>query len=224
MTDHSDWVTVHDAAVTNTNPDSLVRVTINTVPICPNMTNQEFRQTMMKVRDAAVVLVKERISAVVRWDIQERNRATIYFGRADEEIRNTLAAGLPRLLAALQELVPEKIVRWDDSMNRNLTCSVVPDSSQNRAGVCKPDSEKRVIAIYSAFCSDSNGELWHGAKVKTIIHECTHYTDTFNSDDIMYGNTESGMYAFAINNADKAIRNADSITGYIATFDKTVAR
>lgn len=224
MTDRSDWVTVHDAAMTNTNPDSLVRVTINTVPICPNMTNQEFRQTIMKVRDAAVVLVKERIAAVARWDIQERNRATIYFGRADEEIRSTLAAGLPRLLAALQELVPEKIVRWDDSMNRNLTCSVVPDNDQNRAGVCKPDSEKRVIAIYSAFCSDSNGELWHGAKVKTIVHECTHYADTFNSDDIMYGNTESGMYAFAINNADKAIRNADSIAGYIATFDKTVAR
>ncbi|WP_322070677.1 M35 family metallo-endopeptidase [Paraburkholderia bannensis] len=224
MTEHSDWVTVHDTAVTNTNPDSLVRVTINTVPICPNMTNQDFRLTMMKVRDAAVVLVKERIAAVVRWDIQERKRATIYFGRADEEIRSILAAGLPRLLAALEELVPEKIVRWDDSMNRNLTCSVVPDTGQNRAGVCKPDSEQRVIAIYSAFCSDSNGELWHGAKVKTIIHECTHYTDTFNSDDIMYGNTESGMYAFAINNADKAIRNADSIAGYIATFDKTVAR
>ncbi len=56
----------------------------------------------------------------------------------------------------------------------------------------QPDSEKRVIAIYSAFCTDSNGELWHGAKVKTLIHECTHFTDTFNSDDIMYGNTESG--------------------------------
>lgn len=178
----------------------------------------------MKVRDAAVVLVKDRITAVTRWDIQERKRATTYFGRADEEIRSTLVRNLPRLLAALQELVPEKIVRWDDSMNRSLTCSLVPDSGQNRAGVCKPDSEKRVIAIYSAFCSDSNGELWHSAKVKTIIHECTHYTDTFNSDDIMYGNTESGMYAFAISNADKAIRNADSIAGYIATFDKTVAR
>jgi hypothetical protein len=120
--------------------------------------------------------------------------------------------------------VPEKIVRWDDASNRNLTCSVVPDNGQNRAGVCKPDSEKRVIAIYSAFCTDSNGELWHGAKVKTLIHECTHFTDTFNSDDIMYGNTESGMHAFALGNRDKAIRNADSIAGYIATFDKTVAR
>ena len=204
--------------------DSMVHVTINTTPICPNMTNQEFRQTMMKVKSAAVVLVMDRIAAVARWDSQERVRAATYFGRADDGIRNALATGLPRLLSSLQELVPEKIVRWDDSMNRNLSCAVVADGGQNRAGVCKPDSERRVIAIYSAFCADSNGELWHGAKVKTIIHECTHYTDTFNSDDIMYGNTESGMHAFALCNADKAIRNADSITGYIATFDRTVAR
>lgn len=136
MSDDKQWVTVHDTAITNTNPDSMVHVTINTTPICPNMTNQEFKQTMMKVRDAAVALVKDRVAAVAKWDIQERARATTYFGRADEEIRSTLATRLPKLLSALQELVPEKIIRWDDSMNRNLSCSVVPDSGQNRAGVC----------------------------------------------------------------------------------------
>lgn len=55
-----------------------------------------------------------------------------------------------------------------------------------------------------------------------LIHECTHFTDTFNSDDAMYGNSESGMKIFATNNPDLAISNADSITGYIATFDKTI--
>jgi len=224
VADNTEWTTVHDTAITNTAPDSNVNVTINTTPVCRNMTNQEFKQVIMKVRDAAITLVKERIAALSKWDAQERARAAYYFGRADEEIRSALATGLPRLLSALQELVPEKIVRWDDALNRNLTCAIVLDSGQNRASVCKPDSEKRVIAIYSAFCTDSNGELWHGAKVKTLIHECTHYVDTFNSDDIMYGNTDSGMRAFAIGNPDKAIRNADSITGYIATFDKTVAK
>ncbi|MFL6685620.1 lysine-specific metallo-endopeptidase family protein [Paraburkholderia sp. GV068] len=224
MSDDAEWVTVHDTAIANTNPDSMVHVTINTVPICSNMTNKQFAETVMRARDAGLTLIKDRIAAVAQWDANEQARAKTYFGRADDEIRSTLAARLPRLLAAMQELVPEKIVRWDDASNRNLTCSVVPDNGQNRAGVCKPDSEKRVIAIYSAFCTDSNGELWHGAKVKTLIHECTHFTDTFNSDDIMYGNTESGMHAFALGNRDKAIRNADSIAGYIATFDKTVAR
>jgi hypothetical protein len=170
------------------------------------------------------MLVKERIAALSKWDFQERARAADYFGRADEEIKSVLVTGLPRLLSALQELVPEKVVRWDHDLNRNLTCSLIPDSGQNRAAVCKPDSEKRVIAIYSSFFTDSNGELWHGAKVKTLIHECTHYADTFGSEDIMYGNTESGMRSFASGNPDKAIRNADSITGYIATFDKVVVK
>jgi hypothetical protein len=223
MPDNTEWVTVHNTAVTNTNPDSNVNVTINTTPICENMTNREFRQVIMKVRDAAVTLVKERIAALSKWDVQERDRAAYYFGRADEQTRSTLATGLPKLLSALQELVPEKIVRWDNTLNKTLTCAVPSDTGQNRASVCKPDSLNRVIAIYSAFCTDSNGELFHGAKVKTLIHECTHYADTFDSVDTIYGNTDSGMHAFALGNPGQAIRNADSITGYIATFDKTVA-
>jgi len=125
-------------------------VTINTTPICPNMSNKEFRQLIMKARDAGISLIKERIAAVARWDAKEQDRAKTYFARADEEVRSTLAAGLPRLLAAMQELVPEKIVRWDSERSRNLTCSVVPDNDTYHAAMCKPDSEKRVIAIYSA--------------------------------------------------------------------------
>ncbi|MCA8093193.1 hypothetical protein LGM65_20265 [Burkholderia anthina] len=157
-------------------------------------------------------------------DYVERARAHLYFGRADNDIRATLAIGLPKLLNAMQELVPEKIVRWDDTMNKQLTCGVIPDSGSNTAGICKPDSEKRIIAIYSKFCTISNGDLWTAAKVKTLIHECTHYIDTFDSDDIAYSDTESGLRIFAMSNPDSAIRNADSITGYIATFDRTVMK
>ncbi|WP_269765245.1 M35 family metallo-endopeptidase [Burkholderia ubonensis] len=98
----------------------------------------------------------------------------------------------------------------------------MPDSGNNHAAVCKPDSEKRVIAIYSKFCTDSDGELYHASKVKVLIHECTHYIDKFDSEDIRYGDTELGMKLFAMSNPDEAIRNADSITGYIATFDRIV--
>jgi hypothetical protein len=219
------WVEV-GTAITNRTPDSNVDIflDLDKPPLCSNMTNREFRQVIMKVRDAAVTLVKERLAALSKWDVQERERAVYYFGRSDEQIRSTLATNLPKLLSALQELVPEKIVRWDNALNKSLSCSLTVDSGQNRASVCKPDSAKRVIAIYSAFCTDSNGELFHGAKVKTLIHECTHYTDTFDSVDAMYGNTDSGMHAFALGNPGQAIRNADSITGYIATFDKTVAK
>jgi len=57
-----------------------------------------------------------------------------------------------------------------------------------------------------------------------LIHECTHYADTFNSDDVMYGDTEIGMKVFAMQNPRRAITNADSLTGYIATFDKTIGK
>jgi hypothetical protein len=213
-------------ATTNRTPDSNVDIylDLDKPPICQNMTNREFRRVIMKVRNAAVILLKQRIEAFSKWDVKERERATYYFGRADEEIRSTLAMGLPRLLSALQELVPEKIVRWDDALNKSLSCSLTADSGQNRASVCKPDSATRVIAIYSSFCTDPDGKLWNTSKVKTLIHECTHYTDTFNSDDLMYGDKDTGMHIFASGNADKAIRNADSITGYIATFDVEVAR
>lgn len=222
MPDTIEWVTVHDSAVTNTKPDSMVTVKINTTPICKNMTNRQFSEIVMKARDASVILIKDRIDAVTRWDASERARAQTYFGRADEEIRGTLVKGLPRLLAAMQELVPQKIVRWDSELSRNLTCTVVPDNGNNHASVCKPDSEKRVIAIYQKFCTDPYGDLYHASKIKVLIHECSHYTDTFNSDDIIYSDTEIGMKVFAMNNADCAIRNADSITGYIATFDRVI--
>ncbi|MBN3787576.1 M35 family metallo-endopeptidase [Burkholderia sp. Ac-20353] len=222
--ENEDWVLVHSGAVTNTNPGSMVYVSINTAPICSNMSNKEFRKLVTNARDAAISLIQQRIEGVATWDIAERARARLYFGRADNDVRSILATGLPRLLKAMQELVPENVVRWDDSMNKQLTCSVVPDSGSNTAGVCKPDSEKRIIAIYSKFCTISNGDLWTASKVKTLIHECTHYIDTFNSDDIMYSDTESGLRIFAMSNPDSAIRNADSITGYIATFDKKVMK
>ncbi|MDP9585271.1 UNVERIFIED_ORG: hypothetical protein J2791_004586 [Burkholderia contaminans] len=94
-----------------------------------------------------------------------------------------------------------------------------PTVAKNRAAVCKPDSDKRVIAIYSAFCGDPFGDLRRETQIKTLIHECTHFTDTFNSVDAMYGNSEIGMKIFAMNNPEIAITNADSITGYVATFD-----
>ncbi|CAB3766001.1 hypothetical protein B7G54_13800 [Burkholderia puraquae] len=178
--------------------------------------------TYRLARDAAISLIQQRIAGVTTWNVAEQARARLYFGRADDDIRTTLEIGLPKLLNAMQELVPEKIVRWDDTMNKRLTCGVVPDSGSNTAAVCKPDSEKRIIAIYSKFCKISNGDLWTAAKVKTLIHECTHYIDTFNSDDIAYSDAESGLRIFAMSNPDSAIRNVDSITGYVATFDRKV--
>jgi hypothetical protein len=143
------------------------------------VTNKEFRLQAMWAREIGVELVKRRIEGLARRDTKERERVQIYFARADEATRKVLSDGLHRLLKAMQELEPEKIVRYDSETSRKLSCAVRPDSGENHAAVCKPDSEKRVIAIYSAYCDSSFGRLWGTCKVKTIVHECTHFTDTF---------------------------------------------
>ncbi|NUY30110.1 hypothetical protein F0160_06200 [Paraburkholderia sp. JPY303] len=219
MKDSTEWVTLDDTAFTNTIPGSNRDVTINTVPICSNMTNKEFRRQAMRARDIGVELIKKRIAGLARWDTREQDRVTTFFASADVHAKKVLCEGLPRLLAAMQELEPEKIVRWDSEINRYLSCAITPDSGVNHAAVCKPDSEKRVIAIYSKFCGSPFAQLWGICKVKTIIHECTHFTDTFDSQDHMYLDSEAGAMIFAKNKPHQAISNADSIAGYIATFD-----
>ncbi len=51
-----------------------------------------------------LTLIKDRIAAVAQWDANEQARAKTYFSRADDEIRSISPPGLPRLLAAMQEL------------------------------------------------------------------------------------------------------------------------
>ena len=55
-------------------------------------------------------------------------------------------------------------------------------------------------------------------QLKVIIHECTHYIDTFNSDDVMYG-FGTGVGYWAQNDPEGASRNADSIACYVAHFE-----
>ncbi|MCC8392710.1 hypothetical protein LJ656_08930 [Paraburkholderia sp. MMS20-SJTR3] len=104
-----------------------------------------------------------------------------------------------------------------------MSCSLRPSKPETQASVCKPDSEKRIIAIHSAFCGSPFGKLDDACKVKTIIHECTHFNDTFESEDHMYGDRERGISIWAQREPHKAIENADSITGYVATFDRVVS-
>jgi peptidyl-Lys metalloendopeptidase len=62
MSDY-EFITVHDSAVTNTNPDSMVTVTVDTSgpAICDNMSDAEFRKTVLTLRDDAVKVIELRI-------------------------------------------------------------------------------------------------------------------------------------------------------------------
>lgn len=203
---------------TNSSVGSVQDVALDLTPICPNMSNKEFRALIMRLRDTAAILIKERISDVGRWDAPAQARAKFWFGRADDALRAKLSRGLPKLLAAMQELMPEKIIRWDQQKGRNITCAVAPDSGNNDAAVCKPDSAQRVIAIYPHFCTVDDVYVAGNCKLKILIHECTHYVDTFNSDDVNYGFAH-GIGYWAQTDPEGASRNADSISCYIAHFE-----
>lgn len=218
MTDTTEWQTVHDTACTNTNPNSCVDVVINTTPICSNMSNKEFRESIVKSREEAVGLIQARISALTRWDASERARTKKWLGRSDDTTRSILQVGLPRLLQVMKELKPENVIRWDQQKQRNITCTIFPDNGATDAAVCKPDTAKRIIAIYPHFCTSPRSQLWHGCQVLTLIHECTHFTDVFNSNDEMYGVTV-GLSFLAQDNPDKAIKNADSLACYVGFND-----
>ncbi|MGF6816828.1 hypothetical protein OKW33_003699 [Paraburkholderia atlantica] len=214
MSENTEWTVVHDTAVTNTNPDSNIDVTLDPTPICSNMSNKEFRDSIIKSRDEAVDLIKARIAALAKWDASEQDRAKKWFGRANEATYGILQAGLPRLLQVMQNLKPENIVRWDKQKDRNITCTIFPDNGATDASVCKPDSARRIIAIYPHFCTSPRSQRWHGCQVLTLIHECTHFTDVFDSTDDMYGVT-IGLSFWAQDNPAKAIRNADSLACYV---------
>jgi hypothetical protein len=218
MPDDTEWTTVHDTAVTNTNPNSNVNVVLDPTPICQNMSNKEFRETIVRDRDMAVTLIQNRIKALTRWDQTEQARAMKWFGSSSNDVRSVLTAGLPKLLGVMQNLKPENVIRWDEQKQRNITCTIFPDNGSTDAAVCKPDTAKRIIAIYPHFCTSPDAQLWKGCKVLTLIHECTHFTDVFNSNDEMYG-VSIGLSFWAKSNPDKAIQNADSIACYVGFED-----
>ncbi|WP_322062273.1 M35 family metallo-endopeptidase [Paraburkholderia sp. J63] len=218
MPDDTEWLTIHDTAVTNTTPGSMVTVTLDPTPICSNMSNKAFRDSIIKSRDEASALIQTRMAALERWESGEQMRAKRWLGRADTTTRSVLQVGLPRLLQVMKELKPENIIRWDQQQKRNITCTIFPDNGATDAADCKPDTAKRIIAIYPHFCTSPRSQLWHGCQVLTLIHECTHFTDVFDSTDDMYGVTV-GLSLWAQDNPEKAIRNADSLTCYIGFKD-----
>ncbi|WP_321905693.1 M35 family metallo-endopeptidase [Paraburkholderia tropica] len=214
MADSNEWATVYDNVVRSTATSSNIDVILDPTPICSNMSNKEFRETIARDRDIAVTLIQNRLKAFTRWDQAEQARVMKWFGSSSSDVRTALSAGLPRLLDVMRNLKPENVIRWDEQKQRNITCTIVPDNGSTDAAVCKPDSAKRIIAIYPHFCTSPDALLWKGCKVFTLIHECTHYTDVFDSNDEMYG-VSIGLSFWAKSNPEKAIRNADSITCYV---------
>ncbi|NLP63363.1 M35 family metallo-endopeptidase [Paraburkholderia sacchari] len=216
LTEDEEWFVVHDSAVTNTNPGSMVYVTIDTTPICPNMTDREFRVMAKRLLGWAVTLVERRIADLNRYDSATKARMTYWFNRSDDGTRQYLMAGFSRHLAALKSLTPASLVRSDPKLDRMLGC--VPNLinvDQEAAHVCGPNTERRLVGIALKFCNVLRDQNMYGdSRLSTLIHEVTHFADTFASGDPRYG-IDPKAAEWARNNPEQALRNADTLTGYV---------
>lgn len=217
--DDEEWVEVHSSAVTNTNPDSMVYVTLNTDKICENMTNKEFREIINSILQRAIPLVDARIAALKLWPPSERTRVQRWFGRNDEPAHTILLNGLPRIAAVLRDLSPANFVRTDGDRDKATGCMANPaGTGQEAAHVCAPDTATHTISISPQFCTMRHWSADSDSRVSTVIHEVTHFFDTMATKDNKY-TIAYKIRDWAQANSDLALNNADSVAGYIVEGD-----
>ncbi|MCC8396202.1 hypothetical protein LJ656_26795 [Paraburkholderia sp. MMS20-SJTR3] len=214
MNEEKEWFTVDDTAFTNTTPGSMRDVFINTTPICPNMTNAEFRAKVLGLRDEAVDLVEIRLAALKSWTPAEQERVWTWFGVKDEATRNYLLKGFRAVNKVMRGLGPDNFVRWEPGLDEALGCVPRPPSGGSVARVCAPDTATHTICIHEGFCSIRDKGSSGDSKMSTIIHECSHFLDTFGSTDEQYTITRF-LATWGRENPGKSIINADSLAGYI---------
>lgn len=199
--------------------------------ICPNMTNKEFATSTLKLRDLAVdYITKKRLPELERWDEEGQARAKTWFGIADQSTREHLRNGLAACVRVLRGLEAKNFVRF--TANGKLLTCVLDNGFGTVAAVCKPDTATHTIAIALPFCEfrHDNRAIFGTEKVLdgdsrllTLIHEVTHFNDTFGSIDTWYGTAKSRGQ---VNNQNlEALRvNADSIAAYILGVDPEASK
>lgn len=180
--------------------------------ICPNMTNKEFCTLVMELRDQAVRLINVRLQDLEKWGEAEQERAIKWFGVGDESIRQHLRSGLVACNRVLRGLTCNNFVRYSEQLMRDVGCVPSGNKSGLVAEVCKPDTKTHTIGIAVGFCSIPHVAFSTDSRLSTLIHEVTHFDDTFSSKDTVYKMRKSLPLA---SNPEEARVNADSITGYV---------
>ncbi|QIE25473.1 Lysine-specific metallo-endopeptidase [Caballeronia sp. SBC1] len=210
------WVEV-GTATTNRIPDSNVDIflDLDAPPICPNMTDAEFRRKVIVLTKKAVSLVDKRMKEVGAWDVKAQERVSDHFGTKDEAVRQRLIACLPRLRKVLDDLGPKNFVRTSEDLIRHLGCMPSNKNVSNElASVCGPNTATHTICIAPKFCTTREYDMYGDSQLATIVHEASHFHDTFSSEDVIYTMT-SYQKMWAKEHPDRAINNADNIAGYI---------
>jgi peptidyl-Lys metalloendopeptidase len=188
-------------------------------PICPDMTDAEFRKTILKLRDDAIILIDKRLSELRRWSAADRYRVNTWFGTTDESTRQRVSSGLTKVEAVMRGLKPNNFIRSSPDLDRAVGCTPnMKNLSGEVAHVCGPDTATHTISISVNFCGlpdKSAGTL--DSKMATIIHESTHFLDTIGTGDHAYG--QFLCKRLAVENPALAINNADSFAWYVARND-----
>jgi peptidyl-Lys metalloendopeptidase len=209
--------------VTDTIEDSTHEFFVDLDPICPNMTNAEFRITGKKLLSWANDLLKRRIDDLTRNDSKTKERMQYWFGKSDEVTRAYLLAGFRSVAHVISNLKPTDLIRAGSTEDRALGCAPnLANLDGEAAHVCAPNIENRRIAISLSFCNTLRDFKQFGdSRVSTLIHEVTHFVDTFGSGDHMYA-ISPPLAFWGQRNSDLALKNADSLAGFV-TYDEEIA-
>ncbi|MCU9954042.1 M35 family metallo-endopeptidase [Burkholderia sp. BKH01] len=172
----------------------------------------------MQLRDEGADLVEERLKRLAEWSQNERRRVWTWFGANDDEIRLRLITGLTATLAVMRSLGPANFLRAHPDLDRSLGCLPTNKNVGTVAHVCGPDTATHTISIHEEFCTIRDRSRAATSKLSTIIHECTHFKDTFGAGDPKYGITRF-LPKWGQDNPEMAIKNADSIAAYVVWLD-----
>ena len=195
--------------------------------ICPNMTNAMFAQEILQVRSSAVQLLTERMAALDRWNEPAQQNVRMWFGDSTQEIRAYLQKGLLACRRVLEQLQASNFVRYAEGSNEALGCTFPSNANKGIvAAVCKPDVRTHTIAITFQFCELPQNKTWHGTssilfgdtQLLTLVHEVTHFDDTFSSRDTWFGSKNS-FSRVGIAKTDGLLMNADSLASYMLGID-----
>lgn len=168
---------------------------------------------MLDLRDKAVTLIsKKRLPELERWGKTDQARVKDWFGIADQSMREHLQHGLSACERVLRELDCKNFVRLTPD-GKTLSCIVPSYGETTVAMVCKPDTSTHTIAFNTSFCRLRDTSAGVDSKLSSLIHEVTHFEDTFGSSDSIYYLRESRK-AVELDQV-KVKSNADSIAGYV---------
>lgn len=167
--ENGEWIHVGNGE-SNTVPGSkvVVPLSLNGPPICPNMTDAEFRKLVLGLRDEAVVIVRQRIAELVRWTPDIQARVVEWFGSSGSTIRTRLILGLEALVTVMSNLTGKNFVRPGSDADLAMGC--LPNMKSLDGEVAwRKSNLNRPLAMQTA----SRGLFWLGNGAKNEMFYIT---------------------------------------------------